>query len=146
MDVGNIPSKFGGESLSLDGALHWVNELLGPDAAALISFDPNQEQFQLVKPPQNIASNLLESPELKLVEFRGRVAILVPCVRSDHFVLHVLEDNEGYSWIRHVFPSPMVRRFFASNNTIPVGNLPTGQLKFVNTGLGAKVLGSWHQF
>ena len=81
MDIDSIPSKFGGEFLSLDGALYWVN--------------------------------LLESPDLKLFEFRGRVAILAPCVRSYHFVLQVLK------WTMKVIPgagmfplSPKVWRFF----------------------------------
>ncbi|KAL3533711.1 hypothetical protein ACH5RR_007232 [Cinchona calisaya] len=130
--------KFDTESLSINGVLYWVNKLLG-QSAGLISFNLKQEKFQLVKPPQEELSMLLKSPNLKLAQFRGRVAL--SCIVADpecQFVLYVLEDNKGNLWSKHVIPFPPGFGGFASIGTIPVGNLPTGQLLLANT--RAKVL------
>ncbi|KAL3533708.1 hypothetical protein ACH5RR_007229 [Cinchona calisaya] len=136
--IGDAFVKFDTESLSVNGVLYWVNELLGP-SAGLISFNLKQEKFQLVKPPQEDLWLLLKSPNLKLAQFRGRVAL--SCIVADpecHFVLYVLEDDEGNLWSKHVIPFPPGFGGFASIGTIPIGNLPTGQLLLANT--RAKVL------
>ncbi|KAL3533706.1 hypothetical protein ACH5RR_007227 [Cinchona calisaya] len=136
--IGYTFIKFDTESLSINGVLYWVNKLLGP-SAGLISFNLKQEKFQLVKPPQEDMSLLLKSPNLKLAQFRGCVAL--SCIVAEpecHFVLYVLEEDEGNLWSKHIIPLPPGFGGFASIGNIPVGNLPTGQLLLVNT--RAKVL------
>ncbi|KAL3498127.1 hypothetical protein ACH5RR_040859 [Cinchona calisaya] len=127
----NEPMMFDAESLLMKGTLYWINKMPNQNAG-MISFDLDQEKFQFVKPPLEVNhSYLLNSSRLKLAQFRGRIAMLCTTGNPDcHIVVHMLEDNEGRLWSRHVIPFPSDHEFegFASIGTSTVGNLPTGQL------------------
>lgn len=55
------------------------------------------------------------------------------------FIIYMLEDNQGNFGSRHAILFPPGLRGRASVCTIPVGNLPTGQLLLANP--RAKILG-----
>ncbi|KAL3528158.1 hypothetical protein ACH5RR_012814 [Cinchona calisaya] len=127
----NEPMMFNAESLLMNGTLCWINKMPNQHTG-MISFHLDQEKFQFVKPPLEVDhSYLLHSSRLKLAQFRGRIAMLCTTGNPDcHIVVHMLEDNEGTLWSKHVIPFPSDHEFegFASIGTITVGNLPTGQL------------------
>ncbi|CAI9101709.1 OLC1v1039101C1 [Oldenlandia corymbosa var. corymbosa] len=118
------PAPAGVNSLSegsvlADGFLWWLCRNY-----YLLSFDLNNEKFELVKVPADVRSTF--HSRIVFIQSMGRPAIWV--IISGCFVLFVFENDN--TWSKHCVPFP--QELGRVEWIVDAGNLPTGEILLMN--------------